>query len=398
MKRLLNTVSTLLLASLLFMAYGCKGTVTSEFECESVSYDNTTGKPTKVYAYIDASGSMKGYFSLQSDGRFITALSDANPDRINWMDFSFTKLDGIPTNVLLTSKFSGGQSRFDKMLPDIITRDSLESNDNISLLFTDGILSASKDETSANPNYMIQSFVLFKNYIARALLSKSNMAIAVLKLESKYNGGYWNCQNNCDTINVQNRPFYVIAMGKPTLIRYFIKNNKLGASLYTAFGIYDKKIKNQEGTLFTPVVPKDFEGDKLVSKTIAFTLTLPDYVAQYGSEYIKENIIINLDGKDESKRLKTLVSVSGNQLTIENWYIYATSYPRLKPGKNTLQIKISHVVSSEWTELYSEDDLRIKIDTAQQQKTFALKYLIEGIQEGVERQDTIFSSSITFTK
>ena len=341
---------------------------------------------------------MKGYFSLQSDGRFITALSDVNPDRINWMDYNFTQLDGVPTNSLLTNKFSGGQSRFDMMLPSIIKRDSLSKSDCVSLLFTDGILSASKKDTDINPNYMKHSFGTFKNMIAKSLKETPGIAIAIFQMESKYDGCYWNYQNkNIPDVSIKDRPFYVIVMGKPSLVRHFCKNNKLKDSLYTAFGVNEKEIKGKNGTFFSPVVPKDFKGDKLVSNTIAFTLTLPDNVSQYGDVYIKKNIIITLDGNDKSQELKPLLSISDRQLTISNWNTLDPSCP-IGIGQHTLKVEIPHVIPDEWTKQYSEDDLNIKNDTTQQKSTFALEYLIKGIQEGIESNNVLFSSSITFTK
>lgn len=398
--KMLTGIAALLFMGFLFVALSCKNkkTASSTFRCESVSYNDIAEKPTRVFAYIDASGSMKGYFSLQSDGRFITALSDVNPDRINWMDANFSKLEGLPTNALLTNKFTGGQSRFDMMLPSIIKRDSLSKNNDISLLFTDGILSASKKETDINPNYMKLSFGIFKNYIANALKETPGIAIAIFKLDSKYNGSYWNYQNKDTSVNIPNRPFYVIVMGKPALIRYFSNNNKLDASFYVAFGVYDNEIRDKSGTFFAPVAPKDFKGDKLVSNTIAFTLTLPDNVSQYGDAYIKKHIKIKIDGKDESQSLKSLIRILGNQLTIDKWNTNDPSCPILALGTHTLQVEISHSIPTEWIELYSEDDLNIKNDITQQKSTFALEYLIKGIQEGVEKQTVIFSSSITFTK
>ena len=393
--------ATLLFIGGLFLLPGCgdnKKTVSSEFACESVCYDDTAEKPAKVFAYIDASGSMKGYFSLQSDGRFITALSDVNPDRINWMDNNFTELAGVPTNSLLTNRFSGGQSRFDEMLPRIIRRDSLSKYDCVSLLFTDGILSASKQATNVNPNYMKQTLGTFENMIAKSLKETPGIAIAIFQLESKYDGCYWNYKNQqVNDVSIKDRPFYVIVMGKPSLIRHFCKNNKLKDSLYTAFGVNEKEIKGKNGTFFSPVVPQDFNGDKLVSNTIAFTLTLPDNVSQYGDAYIKKNIIITLDGKDKSKELKSLVSISGSQLTISNWNTLAPSYP-IGIGQHTLKVEIPHVISDEWTKLYSEDDLNMKNKKKKKKSTFALEYLIKGIQEGIESNNMLFSSSITFTK
>ena len=57
--------ATLLFMGGLFLLSGCgdnKKTASSKFICESVCYDDSVAEPAKVYAYIDASGSMKGYF------------------------------------------------------------------------------------------------------------------------------------------------------------------------------------------------------------------------------------------------------------------------------------------------------------------------------------------------
>lgn len=395
-------VSALLLTSLV-----CKGCVNPPpqplLQCESVTYSDSVEKPNKVYAYIDASGSMKGYFSLESDGRFITAISDVNPDRICWMDTKFTTLEGVPTNALLTNRFSGGQSRFDLMLSGIIERDSLIKFGGISLLFTDGILSASVNETDSNPNYMKMSFGIFKNYISKELKKVPGIAVAIFKLESKYSGNYWNYQNKSVSVDIQDRPFYVIAIGRPAQVRYFSKNNKLEASLYEVFGVYDKKVKKEiqkdkSGAYFAPVVPKDFKGNKLLSNMVAFTLTLPDYVAQYDSAYIKNNLIITLDGVDQSQMLRPLINVAGKQLTIENWNTNNPAYPILTSGMHTLKVQLPHRISSDWKKLYSEDDLNINKNIDQQKRTFALEYLIKGIQEGMEEQNIIFSSSVTFVK
>lgn len=390
-------VSALLLT--LSVCNGCVDPPSEPLQCESVSFCDEVEKPNKVYAYIDASGSMKGYFSLESDGRFITAISDVNPDRICWMDAKFTTLEGIPTNALLTNRFSGGQSRFDLMLSGIIERDSLIKFGDISLLFTDGILSASVKETESNPNYMKMSFGVFKNYIAKELKKVPGIAVAIFKLDSKYNGNYWNYQNKSVPVDIQDRPFYVIAIGKPAQIRYFSKNNKLDASLYEAFGVYDKEIKKDKGgTCFAPIVPKDFKGNKLISNTIAFTLTLPDNIAQYGSTYIKNNLIITLDGVDQSQILRPLINVVGKQLTIENWNTNNPAYPILTSGTHTLKVLLPHRISVDWKEFSSEDDLNINKDIDQQKRTFALEYLIKGIQEGIEEQNIIFSSSVVFVK
>ena len=91
----------------------------------SLSYDMTSVEPEFVNAYIDASASMKGYFSKNSDGRFITAISNSGVDKLFWLDKKYTEIKGIPTNQLLTGEFKGGDSQFHEMLENVITHDNL---------------------------------------------------------------------------------------------------------------------------------------------------------------------------------------------------------------------------------------------------------------------------------
>ena len=103
-------------------------TPTPQLQRSATIYNVNSEKPTFTNAYIDASGSMKGYFSNQADARFITALANARPDKTMWMNPELTELVGIPTNTLLTHRFRGGDSRFDKMLGKIIKNDSLQNS------------------------------------------------------------------------------------------------------------------------------------------------------------------------------------------------------------------------------------------------------------------------------
>lgn len=370
----------------------------SKFEVNSVSYNMKTEKPAFVNAYIDASGSMKGYFSKNSDGRFITALSNAVPQKTMWMDRNKTELQGIPTNHLLTNRFSGGDSRFDMMLSDIILRDSLNKSNGISLLFTDGILSASVAQTNTNPEYMPMSFNVFKNEIAKAIKDKG-VAVSILKFESKYDGTYWNYQNKAvPNLQIENRPFYVIALGKADRIRHFIVNNKLDAKFTAEFGIYDNAVESSSNT-FTTATPKDWEGTTLKSNKIEFYLTLPEYVANLGNAYLSNNIVIEVDSNDETSKLSNCISIMGNNLSLKNWLTTDVTKPILTPGEHTLTVKFKKTMQQEWEALYCKDDKDIKTNFTKQSQTFALEYLLKGIKEGTETDEVIiFSSTIKFSK
>lgn len=399
MKKIIIAVS---LAVVAFVAYkyidGGVEPPPSKFEVSSVSYKMETEEPAFVNAYIDASGSMKGYFSKNSDGRFITALSNAAPQKTMWMDSKKTELQGIPTNQLLTNRFSGGDSRFDMMLSDIIIRDSLNKSNGVSLLFTDGILSASVAQTDRTPEYMPMSFTVFKNEIAKAIKGKG-VAVSVLKLESKYDGTYWNYQNkSVPNLQVENRPFYVIAMGKADRIRHFMANNKLDAKLTAEFGVYDNTVDITSVNTFTPATPKDWEGTKFKGNNIEFYLTLPNYVAKLGNAYIKNNLVVEIDSIETSK-LDSCINVMGTNLSIKNWAVNDVTKPILTTGEHALTVKIKKTIPQEWKLLYTEDDKDIKTNFVKQSQTFALEYLLKGIKEGTETDDVIiFSSTIKFSK
>lgn len=401
MKKLIIAVA---LAVVAFVAYKCIGgggeeDKPSKFKVSSVLYKMETEEPAFVNAYIDASGSMKGYFSRNSDGRFISALSNAAPQKIMWMDRQKTELRGIPTNQLLTNRFSGGDSRFDMMLSDIIIRDSLNKSKGVSLLFTDGILSASVAQTTNNPEFMRMSFDFFRNEIAKAIKGKG-VAVSVLKLESKYDGTYWNYQNrSVPNLKVENRPFYVIAMGKADRIRHFMANNKLDAKLTAEFGVYDNIVADSISNTFTPVTPKDWDRTKFKGNKIEFYLTLPDYVAKLGNACIKNNLVVEIDGIDETSKLDSCVNIMGSNLSIKNWAVNDVTKPILTSGEHALTVKIKKTIPQEWKFLYIEDDTDINTNFAKQSQTFALEYLLKGIKEGTETDDLIiFSSTIKFSK
>lgn len=355
-------------------------------------YDVSATDPVFVNAYIDASGSMKGYFSNASDARFITALANAKPNKTMWMNSELTELKGIPTNQLLTHNFRGGDSQFDKMLGKIIKNDSLQKSGGISLLFTDGILSASTKETNKNPEYIRDSHQYFINYIAD-VVRKEDMAVAVYQLKSKYNGTYWNYQNNpVPNVVIEDRPFYVIAIAKPAQLRHFIANEKLGEKLSIAFGNYETSSDDTTKNVFYPAITN-------IGKELELNLTLPDYIANLGNDYLTKNLTIELDNKDITSKLKPCWSIQGSHFRISKWLIDDLNLPMLTFGSHELTIKVKKENTlSKWKDLSSEDDKNIKTSLNEQGKTFYLQHLLKGLKEGTEEPDSklIFSSTIKF--
>lgn len=368
----------------------------------SLSYDMTSVEPEFVNAYIDASASMKGYFSKNSDGRFITAISNSGADKLFWLDRNYTEIKGIPTNQLLTGAFRGGDSQFHEMLENVITHDNLGISNGVSLLFTDGIISASSSQTKQNPEFTLQSKIIFQNEITKSIKKTKGIAVAIFMLKSKYNGAYYDYSNKPKSIDIAERPFYIIAIGKPANILHYVKNNKLGAALSETFGIYTKTVANGKGTIFKETTPKNWNKDKFIGNNLELTLTLPEYVAEMGKDYILSNITVDFNGMDVTEKVKKAeeaISVNGQTLRIQNWSTNDTKLPIIRSGVNTLKIEIKKDKEQGWEALYSENDKDIATNFLEQGKTFLLKYLIEGIKLGVETEETtIFMSKKEFTR
>lgn len=370
----------------------------------SISFDITPNKPQFINAYIDVSTSMKGYFSINTDGRFISAISNANPDKLMWMDNNFTEIKGIPTNNLLTGEYKGGDSFFHTMFERIIAKDSLTKSNGVSLLFTDGIISASSADTKKNPQFTLQTLTHFKNEITNALKTKKGIAMAIFMLNSKYNGYYYDYQNKPTNVSIDDRPFYVIAISTPACLWYLIKNNKFNAINYEAFGIYDTKIDNEKGTHFVPTRYTDWNGNKFVGQELGLNLQLPEYISEMGKEYILENMVVEYNGKNitdilQKDTINNPLKISGKSLTINNWKIMDPQLPLIRAGENTLKVFIKKAKNKSWESYYSMDDKNINTTLFEEGKTFALQYLIEGIKNGVEPNEVIiFSSEIKFNK
>ena len=357
--------------------------------------DYIVTKPEKVKVYVDASGSMRGYFSKGSDGRFIGAISNADANEIVWMDDDFTPIKGALNSAVLDGSFKGADSRFDNMISRICEDLRFDSLSNLGLLFTDGIISSSVAETNKDPNHTVKSFTQLKNDIKKALVN-SGLAISLVRLESKFDGHYWNYQNkDAGNIVIENRPFYVIAIGNPEVVRYFIANNELGAE-QEAWGIFnDVSRKHDEKYVLTSLPASDWNGNEFIGKKdIKFSLPLPKYVCDLGWNYIQENTVIELNNKDVTKLVKlqqTLKdnSVTGVELLWDTDRTVNPNAPMLIPKGNVLVLKIKKNDSSSFyaDSLSCDDDLQIATDTKLQTQTFGLKYLREGLRQGIGESD-----------
>lgn len=357
----------------------------------------------KMIVYIDASASIKGYFSDGSDGKFGNAITNLaqykglNSPVYFWGDKTKvnTSVDakgGVNASLRARSGY-GQDSYFNKMfqsMAQLITNDSVDA----ACLVTDGIYGVGNDLTKKDSEHAVKTLPDFKGEI-KNVFSGKKLAVGIFKLSGKFSANskgyaYITYQNvNISPISIDNRPFYVIVIGKPGKVNSFAQNNELGADLSLVLGGHNINIHNSHKISDPKHFDKDnvWKGNKNDSKT-DLCVSFPQCIGN--DEYIKNNITVTLNG------------TKINNYTISNSRLAITEEIEknaiVKPGKeNEFKVIVANTIPKEWTNLYNEDDKNIKSNASIQERTFGLKYLLEGLLEGTG-SDNLVDISFKFKK
>ena len=404
----MRTRTIILLGSLLFavIIFSCGGggvTKPSTGPQDPIEKTEESSDIKKMIVYIDASGSIKGYFSDGTDGKFGNAIAclaqykNLNSPVYFWGDK--TKINtavgakgGVNASLRARSGF-GQDSYFNeifKSMVSLITNDSVDA----ACLVTDAIYGVGNNLTRNDPEHAVKTLPDFKGEIKNVFTGK-NVAVGIYKLSSKFSSttagnAYITYQNKpIFPITIENRPFYVIIIGKPDKINGFAKDNGLDAELSFLMGVHNIKMHNtlklSDPKHFTH--ENKWKGNKNDSET-ELCVKFPSCVGN--DSYIKKNIFVTLNNKEI-----TGFSISNSRLTITQEIEKNAS---VKPNKeNEFKVVVKNVIPEEWVDLYNEDDKNIKTNTSIQQQTFGLKYLLEGILEGTS-PDNLVEISYKFKK
>lgn len=394
--------SILPLAAVMLMLYGCptsSGSLVTEAE---VACD-TTDVPSAIYTFIDYSHSMKSYFSPKSDdGRFVDALVHAGSEgsQFYWATSPAKKVPSKGNKYMgqiLTSNFPGSDSEFDVMLNTMCATLNIDSADSdvIGLLFTDGIISISDIQ---NMSAVMSSI---KSNIEKSIKNRG-LAVALFQLKGAYQGSYYDYKHPnrpSQTLDCE-RPFYVIAIGRPQYIRWYMENNDLKAQLYDAWGVYTQ-LHPDTHYAFAASDPRNWSGSALNNgvQDVSFSIHLPDYIQKLDTETF--DIKVTVDGAEYSGIHTKFINHS---LTIYwNNFNVAADVPVISTSSadpSTLELTIFKKTSTAWSSLNSYDDTNIQNDTVEQGKTFALQHLIEGLRKGVQSDDrvVIFNATVNFSQ
>lgn len=438
----MNRIVILGISIFLVLLLGCRGESRSD-NGETNGHKNLTktdtitslsNQPIKIKFYLENSHSMGGYYGHRS--RFYDKvdgiLSDFIRDKKHFELVCHTVADSIekyatpndfrvaldptsPTKIAI-----GKSSPLDKILSNV----SANTRDDLSILITDGIISGSNKQIDGmrktGRHYNIEFIPNLKNDIKIGLgaySEKYDTKVIAFKsdFEASKSNPYYKLDNGKVTKGIfTNRPYYIILIGKPEIIKEFEKRyKKLKSNHSLEFGYLKNNNNIVNLSRFANTNNCSVRGNKLSfkenKKSFRFSLliNLEDFPKAYNnSEFLTDNLFLISNGdtlnnfgviniyelgdspegtfKKDSRVNKEL---SGNTHVV---IVEVNDFNIFSP--NGLELVIQKEYAPWYKEWSSMNDLNITFDD---DKTFGLEYFIQGIIDAYGgREEPIFQHNI----
>ncbi|PJJ83519.1 hypothetical protein [Mucilaginibacter auburnensis] len=383
-----------------------------------------------VHLYIETSASMGGYF--RNDAEFKTVVTDLaskvngeiKPVDIWFIADTTVKYNGTVENfshdIATTQIADKKSSQLHKIFADVAAN---TNPDDISFIVSDCILSFSNEDIKQNPeinkteanNAMRQGI-----YSTFLKLKNNNQAVGVYSFRSKFYGDYYDYQNTKTSLHGNSRPYYIWAIGNRDVLKGFIDRlTQISTflpekSLY--FGLAGEPVKqysiltqvDKSGTWNLEENNKLEDVETTSNGTLSFCTGLNlDNLPPYAKDiaYLQKNLQITTDGCVASLTVKPKQSINTdkikgklqNDLFKNSTHFVVISVSKINVDNASIQLRLP-VKHDMWYENWSTDDDK-NIASENEGKTFAFKYLINGVNEAYEtRTKNYIDISIPLSK
>jgi hypothetical protein len=363
----------------------------------------TTFQPPIVNVYIENSGSMKGY--LDSYSEFKDALTNYLTDiKIAGLSESFNLYFINKTTVKVGSDVK-------KYLEDLTKSSNAPTSDialifqqvlsnthsnTISIFVSDCIFSPEKTKDASD--YLLQQQSDIKAAVATHLQNFPNTSITVYQLNSKFSGTYYNRNDQQTILKNEMRPYYIWLVGdveQISLLKEKIKDSQfkgggvkhsytLCPALNTEInyailntpkiGTFELDKKSPKNTLFDIEKADDGRGGQHFMFTVGINLGL--YNTLLGNEYLVDTLSYDLqinNRPDKNYRIKLEPYANAGM-----GYTHTMQLATNKITTGDLSI----VLKSNLPKWINETNDTIGLDIHKaMNKTFGVKYLVEGVYE-----------------
>ena len=371
-------------------------------------------EPDSIRVYIDNSGSMRGYTEGQNFA-FINAISDLksvkNGEAYFWGAKPRKPITGIIGEALAKNSFNGQETPFPSMIAQL--EHEAAKSGALTFIVTDGIIGVSSKQSQ----YLQQSLGQIKNDIRDSAKVEQGMAISVFRLVSGYSNKssksyYYTHKNTPVKLDSANqRPFFVIAIGKRANIQWFMNKviNDGSLSAYKSAASITFGLHNHEAKLaLSDRLAFEQKGGsaklKKTKGTFSLKANIPACLAQDPKlDYIKQNLEVKLN--DEQLSCLTSAKIDkddpkkGFFVDENTLYVIYDQVRNISTTDNVITIRLKKTIPTQWTTQWSsEDDSNIAKDQMEQTRTFALSYLLNGLYEATDGDQMLLDTKFEFKK
>ena len=397
----------------------------------------TVRQAFNINVFLENSGSMNGYvedpstqfknsiYSLLTRLKLYVNEDSLNLFFINQQDQLISKnaseddVTNFQRDILNPTSFSnisnGNTSESD--LNNLIKRCVSRSNDrNMSVFISDCIYSPGRRNPDARRYLAEQKQGIYLTLATE--LKNRDLSILILQISANFKGRYYTRLNEESKFeNPVKRPFYIWFIGTSTQVTSIIQSKLLEQ----LDGNYENSILFQK--IDRDTIPKykirhnprigDFDSESLARKVISNASVSND---NKNKGLFGFNILVDYSASYQNK--KYFLDTTNYQISNTNYSIFINelkenSDPSTKGYTHQIQLKTTKLISEDlvirilsktpnWViDSNSDDDLNILNDEVEQQKTFGLKYLIDGVTDAFypkTQLNTLYSIKTTIKK
>jgi hypothetical protein len=387
--------------------------------------DLTLKKPA-VNVYIENSASMDGYvegvtefeqtvYNYLSDIKISDFTDTLNLFYINSQIIPYGSdiADFIEKLEPTTFKARGG-NRGTTDISNVFKTILAETKENtVAILITDGIFSPGKGRNAQQ--YLVNQQIGIKNTMAEYLRNFPNTAVVVYQLSSNFKGRYFNREDIPTNINAQ-RPYYIWVVGDVAnifLLKALIpEKNFKGSGIHHSFTLlpsFEKEIEDY-AILNSPKLGS-FDRDKNTPKTSIYNIKKASSGVQKGNFMFTIGMDLSLFSvllgdeylMNTESYAQMIEKQSNNDYFIE---MERSTNPNTKHTHN-MKLTTENVATGEleivlrsqmppWVyEINDDEGLDIFKNDAMN-KTFGIKYLVEGVYEAYQMRGNAIYTTMKF--
>ena len=373
--------------------------------------------PSIVNVFVENSGSMDGYVKgvTEFEQAVYSYISDI---KINESVCSAMKLYYInskklqqPDNVRdfieklepATFKLKGGDRKttdLSNVIGDVIKD---QSEDEINILVSDCVFSPGRGKNAHE--YLVNQQIGIKGHVANKLKENPEFAAIVYQLESDFDGRYFNCFD-APTVIKAKRPFYILIFGERSRVQALVNKVPIskikGSGVLNSYCIANTNIQPDYGIMVMPKIGS-FQPDPLNPRTsikkakvdkrnpsMPFCLSIG---VDFSSLLLEDAYICDANNYTVNNKAYN-VSVTGNN-TANTSYTHIIKLSLNNPiiSKGNIVISLGKNKST-WAEQMTDELGEDIFADGAMEKTFGLKYLVDGIFDAYSDKLTYATLSI----